>query len=523
MRKSIIARRISQAFFFILLVYILWSTTYPLKGVLPPETFFKADPLIMFITSISQRLILSGIIFSLMMVLLAFILGRFFCGWVCPLGTIIDMAGLETKHSSLSDSVNKRLSRPKFFLLAAVFILALFGIQTAWVFDPIVIMARFISLNLIPTVTLVLDGIFSGLIKTFNLYGPFYDFYRGLKSSLLGVQVHYFSHSLIILLFFLLIIRVSQIRKRFWCRSVCPLGAIYALVSNFSLLRRKVDKCSNCKKCKSSCRMGAIKDDLSYVKGECILCMDCIYDCPQQVTSFKFASSMDNKSKNTARGSANGITRRNFLVLSFVSLSSLFGFAKPEERNKRALSSRVIRPPAALKEDEFLDRCIRCGNCMKVCITNGLQPVLFQSGFSGIWTPQLVPEIGYCEYHCTLCGNVCPTGAIPRLSLKEKQKVRLGLAKIDRSICLPWKDKKECIVCEEHCPIPNKAIKLKRVEIDGKIILRPYMNLDLCTGCGICQTKCPTRPNRAIKIYPVRQTRTKSRQIRKTGWLENSS
>ena len=102
MRKSIIARRISQAFFFILLVYILWSTTYPLKGVLPPETFFKADPLIMFITSISQRLILSGIIFSLMMVLLAFILGRFFCGWVCPLGTIIDMAGLETKHSSLT-------------------------------------------------------------------------------------------------------------------------------------------------------------------------------------------------------------------------------------------------------------------------------------------------------------------------------------------------------------------------------------------------------------------------------------
>jgi len=151
MGKWVAARKISQAVFLILFIYILWSTTYPLQGILPPETFFKLDPLIMFITSISERIVLGGIIFAVLMALLTLILGRFFCGWVCPFGTVIDIVGsIRKRRIELEDNINKRLRQPKFYILGIITILAIIGIQVAWILDPIVIMARFVSLNFIP-------------------------------------------------------------------------------------------------------------------------------------------------------------------------------------------------------------------------------------------------------------------------------------------------------------------------------------------------------------------------------------
>jgi MauM/NapG family ferredoxin protein len=503
MKKAVIARRACQFIFLSLFIYILWSTTYPLSGLLPPETFFKFNPLIMLVTSISERLILAGIVFSLVMLFLTLIFGRFFCGWVCPLGTMIDIAGYFNKERrQFTDAQNKDLRKPKFLILAAVIISGVFGLQIAWILDPVVISARFVSLNLIPTVTLLVNRSFEVLIKALGLYGWLYDLYRGLQTSFLEVKIRFFSHSIVIFLFFYAIIVAAVYLKRSWCRSLCPLGAFYSLFARTAFLKRKVEKCTRCMKCKSDCRMGAIKDGLDYVQGECVLCMDCVYDCPQHSTSFVFGyKKKEEKIDEIEKRPASGISRRDFLALAFF---SLFPF-----KDKSPVRQKVIRPPAALNEKEFLNRCLRCGNCMKVCITNGLQPAFLQTGLSGIWTPQLVPEIGYCEYRCTLCGNVCPTGAIPKLSVKEKMRTRLGLAKIDRKLCIPWKKKKNCIVCEEHCPVYDKAIKLKKVKIGDKIVLRPYINQNLCTGCGICQTKCPVRPKRAIKVYAVKVTHGK--------------
>ncbi|MFQ5952195.1 MAG: 4Fe-4S dicluster domain-containing protein [Candidatus Omnitrophota bacterium] len=458
------------------------------------------NPLIMFITSISERIVLPGIVFAFAMIFLTLVLGRFFCGWVCPLGTMIDGTGAlrREKFRPIPNKVNRKIRKIKFYILGIIALIALAGVQVAWILDPMVIMARFVSLNLIPTVTLFLDKFFAMLIRDFGLYGPVFDLYQALKSSFLGVRVYYFASSPIIFLFFVLVISTALIMPRFWCRAVCPLGAVYTLTARFAVLRRVVKKCRHCPVCISACRTGAILDDTSYVKGECILCMDCVYGCPQNATKFSWPGAKEPKEKEEKSG---GISRKDFV---FLILSSIFllGFKWRKILRKGETIGNVIRPPAALKEKDFLDRCIRCGNCMKVCPTNGLQPVMLQAGLEAIWTPHLVPEIGQCEYYCTLCGNVCPTGAITKVTPKQKLSVKLGIAKVDRPICIAWEDKQECLVCEEHCPVAGKAIKVVTENFRGRIVKKPVVDPKLCVGCGICQNKCPVRPIRAIRVSP---------------------
>lgn len=151
---------------------------------------------------------------------------------------------------------------------------------------------------------------------------------------------------------------------------------------------------------------------------------------------------------------------------------------------------------------------------MKVCSRNGLYPVGISAGLYNLYTPMLIPRLGYCEYNCSLCGQVCPTQAIPRLALAEKQKAIIGRAVLDRDLCLPYAKKTPCLVCEEHCPIPEKAIKLQAAEetdgIGRSIVLdRPVVDEKLCNGCGICEYVCPLEEKAAIQIYPLRNGRSR--------------
>jgi MauM/NapG family ferredoxin protein len=174
--------------------------------------------------------------------------------------------------------------------------------------------------------------------------------------------------------------------------------------------------------------------------------------------------------------------------------------------------AHLIRPPGVDDEEDFLSRCIRCSQCMKVCPTSGLQPTLIESGLEGLWTPRLVARLGYCDYGCNACGQICPSGAIPPLPLEEKQKQVIGMAVIDRNRCLPWAYDTPCIVCEEMCPLPEKAIQLEgggggqgRGQGqghggEGGGLQRPYVILDRCIGCGICEQHCPMG-EAAIEVY----------------------
>jgi len=171
-----------------------------------------------------------------------------------------------------------------------------------------------------------------------------------------------------------------------------------------------------------------------------------------------------------------------------------------------ARETRLLRPPGVSEEAEFLTKCVRCGECMKVCLRSALYPASLQAGLYGLYTPTLVPRLGYCEYNCSLCGQVCPTGAIPRLPLEQKKKAVIGRAVVDKNQCLPYARKMNCMVCEEHCPIPDKAIRFETVEetdYNGKKVTlkRPYVVDDLCNGCGICEYVCPLEEKGGIEVF----------------------
>ena len=507
-RLTVYIRRAVQALSLSLLLLIVSMTRDPLAWYVRPEWYFLADPLVLLSTSLAERMLLPGLGVSLAVLLIAALLGRVFCGWFCPLGAVIDIAGHMRSRALKAlgrKAAKERGAGParfgKHFLLAAIALLALLGVQAAWMLDPITIIVRALSFTIYPSINNGIEGLFAFSLERTGFSPPLESLYFFCRNTFLSVSARVFPHAAAIGVLFWTLIGASFITRRFWCRYLCPLGAFLALASRFSLLRRRGTACSGtCSLCKDTCRMGAIRSDNSYDHRECVLCMDCAAVCPSGRSTFTF-SKQPKEPAAASDGPAAKVTRRQFLFSLAGSLAALSGC-----RGKlTAPLQRVLRPPAALPEGEFVDRCIRCGNCMKVCITNVLQPALWESGLACMWTPKLDTSIGYCEHQCTLCGKVCPTGALAKLSVEQKIHTKIGCARVDQEVCLPWARGEECLVCEEHCPVSSKAIKMTAfINASGEIVKVPSVDPSLCVGCAICEFKCPVEGKRkGIVVEPL--------------------
>ena len=488
--KSLVRlRQLSQLLFFAL---FLWASHKSLR------LFFETNPSLMVFTSIAGRKLAGGILGVAVMLGLTAVLGRFFCGWVCPMGSVIDAVGaVKRRRNGLSESANRVVRRPKYAIWVALLVLALAGIQYAWVLDPITIAGRFTTMRVFPLFAYALDGVFR-LGGQLPVVGEWLvDFGRSLSLGEPGSRKYGDAASTVMTGLFLLAAGSAVLVPRLWCRSLCPLGAFYALVGRAAPMERRNRGCTECQVCSARCRMGAIRDDGEYEKGECIMCMDCVYDCPTSRTAFNFS---DSKPAGESDG-GRGVTRAQFLSLAAVPLvvrnapviktvaGAIGGLRDP------------IRPPGAVSGGEIGTVCVRCGNCMKVCPTNVIQPHM--AGLGDLWTPVMEYSVGSCSYNCKRCGDACPTGAIRRMALPDKRKYVIGVAIVEKAKCYPWSTGEECLVCEEHCPIPDKAIKMKRRDLGGgRTVKCPEIDRNLCNGCGICQNKCPVLPV-AIRVAPA--------------------
>ncbi|MCX5881104.1 MAG: 4Fe-4S binding protein, partial [Deltaproteobacteria bacterium] len=463
---------------------------------------------------------LAGAGWALAIIGLTLILGRFFCSFVCPFGTLHHAVGAIHPAAKGRQAVSRNEKTPaqrlKYGLLVMVLVSALFGLNLAGFLDPIALLFRSLSVSILPAVNIGIKEIFDAMaisdIKILNLisYGA-----EIIVSPVLGFGYPTYQTGFVIGLIVLVLLFLNRIRPRFWCRVLCPLGALLGLLSVKSPLSLEQDetRCTNCNKCMAACQGAASpRPGLKWESAECVRCFNCQNVCPEDALSFRFVrkEALKHVPDMGRRAVLTGLTAG----ISFPLLSRLDG------QIHQASDPRLIRPPGSMTETRFLERCQRCGLCMKACPTNVIQPALGEAGIAGIWTPVLNMATGYCEYSCTLCGSVCPTGAIHLITGKEKiaGPIRIGSAFVDRGRCLPWTENGACIVCEEVCPTSPKAVVFREADVAGfgteRLRLKqPYVNLRQCVGCGICENKCPVKGTPAIRVIASGETRSPKNQI----------
>jgi len=495
-------RRLSQTIFLLLFLVLFRLTDYSGQDQIPyaVNIFFRLDPLVAASAMLAARAIISLLLLSLVVVGLTLILGRFFCGWFCPLGTLLDLSRPLLAPAKKTKPVPNRRSW-KYYLLAFILITAVLGLPVVGYFDPFSLLVRGMAVAVDPFFNYTIASFFDLLYRQgpswlSGLSEPVYTFF---KDSLLPYGQKFFTLSFLSFLILLSIFALERLERRFWCKNLCPLGGLLSLLSRISWLRGHIrPTCRTCRVCTQICRMEAIDPDEGVAPGDCNLCLDCLDRCPDHSIAFLF-----NRPAQAQRPL--GVSRRAFI--GTVATGLILPTALKVRAENKIPERNLIRPPGALTEDQFLGRCVRCGECMKVCLNNALQPSWLESGPEGLFSPRLIPRIGYCEFNCTLCGQVCPSGAIQKLTLPEKQKKVIGLAYFDKNRCIPYAKGVPCIVCEEHCPVSDKAIKFRETEVinqEGKTVIlkQPYVIEALCIGCGICENKCPLEGNAGVLVIP---------------------
>ncbi|MBU1052264.1 MAG: 4Fe-4S binding protein [Proteobacteria bacterium] len=515
--KITTVRRISQGFFFIITIWFCIVTApgvewWQLRGW-PVNWIIQLDPLSAIGTLLATHSIHSGLIWGFATVIITIIIGRFFCGWLCPFGTLHQFTGYianRKKSAAKKAEYNKYRSaqnlkyiflifllsaalsdlliyisgfsseRPVIFLsfiAAIIFLLIIFSFfkiiskPKNVLISVIAASVLLVFLSMLPkTSRILISSLQTGLLDPIPL------FYRSVNLVLIPLMdgtffklshsTRFYNGAFFIGAVFFTAVFMNLYIPRFYCRFICPLGALFGLLSRYSIWRigKSEDKCPDCLLCEHNCE-GACTPSSKIRNSECVLCMNCLHVCPHDLIGYKTSASASGEITSP------DLTKRK-LVTSFVSGVMAIPMLRLSGNAVKANNPELIRPPGALEETGFLARCIKCGQCMKICPTNVIQPALTEAGIEGFWSPTLDFTIGTsgCQLNCVACSNICPTSAIRPLSPDEKVgknkfaskgPVRIGTAFVDMGRCLPWAMEKPCIVCQENCPVSPKAILTK--------------------------------------------------------------
>jgi polyferredoxin len=537
------ARRGSQAFFLLLFVALLLKTNMDALSSpeelprisAPVSLFLELDPLVALGTVLSTHTLYRNLFYALLIVVGTLFLGRFFCGWMCPMGTINHMlasvkSGKLRGMARIESNRYRPSQRWKYLILVVFLASAALGSLQLGLLDPISLLTRSLTLLVFPAWNVLTQDIYTWSLHTNG--GAFDVLLTPLAwlshALLIRSKVVLFEQTGLVLLLFIAILVANRYVTRYWCRMLCPLGALLGVLSKTSILglEKTPSMCSGCNRCALHCQGGDNPEPgTTWHQSECHLCMNCVASCPEAGIAFRFFPGREETTQTV------NMTRRSVLLSTGAGLAAV-PLLRTAVHPDATPHPELVRPPGSIPERDFLARCIRCGECMNVCPNNALHPTLLQAGMEGIWSPMLMPRIGYCEPTCVLCSQVCPTGAIDEITEQEKSWVppavqsdeerrpplRIGTAFYDFGRCLPWAMAKECIVCEEWCPTTPKAIYFEMAEVTDREgnyhwLKRPHVDPALCVGCGACTYACPVKGAPAIYVTAVGETRNPHNRI----------
>ena len=436
----------------------------------------------------------------ILIIILTFIAGRIYCSFICPLGFSQDIfirigrKLLKKKNAGYSKSYYLL-----FYSILSVCILTFLISGTVLILwlDPFSIFGRFITYTAAYPLIEINNGIASFLIKK-NIFSVHA---LNIRPSLAGII---FSFSL-----FSLIMLLSFFKGRLYCNSICPVGAILSIFSRFSIfkIRIKKENCIQCGKCEIICKSGCIDYKNSFVdNARCVSCFNCISLCPNgSISLSKIPLYKKNKQSDSDNKSRDGaaISRLSFLA-GIIFMPRLLS---PEENGKKILyyqeplkqkqykRLQFSSPPGSVSIDLFNSRCTACSLCISACPTSVLQPAVMQYGLHGIMQPYMDFNAGFCNYDCTVCGDICPADAIQKHTLDDKRKIQTGKSVFIIENCVTYTNGTDCGACSEHCP--TKAVHMVPFK---KGLVIPEVNTEICTGCGACEFACPVRPLKAIYV-----------------------
>jgi polyferredoxin len=541
-------RRAYEVLFLGLFLFFLFITDLRYLKGWPVSLFLEATPLVAVATALTTHTIYRNLVWGLVVIAITMMVGRVWCNWMCPFGILHHFFGWIGNRRNTKQMIESNRYRKiyaiKYYILAGMIAMACLWIIPTVVDAPGEVWQAYHGAELKETgVSRVLAAVETGVSRSaeehkrgnsslqIGLLDPIALLVRSMTTSILPT-VHKATESVytepreywqawVVGLVFIGFLVANWWIPRFFCRVVCPLGALLGIFSRLALWRIDRDpvRCTDCDLCLKNCE-GASDPQADLRKSECFVCLNCIDDCPHDALSFRFLP-------RKASEISYPVVGRRQLVLSGLFGLLFYPMTRQSGGVRKNFSRNVIRPPGSVAEDEFLRRCIKCDQCIRVCPTNVLQPALFEAGLEGLWTPIMISKMGWCELNCTLCSQVCPTGAIREISIAEKLgngpfeavgPIKTGTAFYNQGRCLPWAMDTSCVVCEEVCPVSPKAIFTRNVEITDRWgatieLKRPYIDPVKCIGCGICEHECPVKDDPAVYVTAIGETRSKDRSL----------
>ncbi len=454
---------------------------------------------------------------------LTLLFGRIYCSTLCPLGIIQD--GISSVSGRRKGKKARfRYSKPLFWLrygLLALFVVALLAALSAVgsLLDPWANFGR-IAQNLFSPLWRWGNNLLAWFAERADSYA-FHSVDVYIKSGIaFGVAVLWLAGLAVL----------AWWKGRIYCNSVCPVGTFLGLISRISIFRPVIDesKCTKCGVCEKKCKSECIDSQAGSIdRSRCVVCFDCMESC--NFGAIKYSPCKPKPVAITA-GEATpeqspakkGMSRRNFFsIAALVAAASPVavraqqvervllkvdgGLADIEDK-KRPERKTSITPPGAKDARHIKQHCVACQLCVAACPNNVLVP---SSRLATLMQPEMTFERGYCRPECVECGEVCPAGAIEKITPADKTAISVGQASYNKDLCIVPRDNVPCTECERHCPtkaitlVPlneEEAARERRGRPRTPILKIPSVDTTKCIGCGACEHLCPARPFSAIHV-----------------------